>query len=155
MATAAKVVERILNIIIVQASEQPVLSPDFEATIDTMNDLLTEWGAVGINLGYTIVSGPSDEITVPDASLGAIKSNVAMRLGVEYDFLLTPAMAEYAATSFQNLLNQTITVGDASFPDTLPIGAGNECLGTQRFFPTPEDELLAEDGGSIILESDL
>lgn len=155
MATAENVVTRALNYLLVQSSEQPVQASEFVDSIDTLNDMMTEWAGVGINIGYTLLESPADVVTVPDSTLGAIKFNLAMRLAAEYDATPSQFLSLSADNSFTNLLNQTISVEAACFPDTLPIGSGNECLNNQRFFPTPADELATEDGGSIILESDV
>jgi hypothetical protein len=145
MATASKVVTRVLEYILVQASEQPVQAADLNAGIDALNDMMTEWNASGIALGYTVVDDAGDVLTVSDSALGAIKYNLAMRLAPEFDAIPSQFLASAADNSFTNLLNSTIAVEPSSFPSTLPIGSGNECINYQRFYPESDGELLNED----------
>ena len=108
-------------------------------------------------LGFTQVTEPDDLITVPDGAIIGIIKNLAKSLLTTYAMPLTAELAMDAKDGLQEIRRLTVTVQPTAFPCTLPIGSGNEQENTfnnQHFYACPDDELLAEQGGSILLESD-
>ena len=96
-------------------------------------------------------------MTVPDAALEGIVFNLAKRLLPTYDMPLTAELNLNAKNGINEIRRLTVSVLPTSFPCTLPIGSGNEQENTfnnQHFYACPEDEVLTEQGGSILLESD-
>jgi hypothetical protein len=59
-----------------------------------------------------------------------------------------------AISGKNTMRNLAVTIGATEYPDTLPIGSGNEGDGfrTGRFYPDLQDTILAESNGSISLE---
>lgn len=156
MARAAEVVNRALSLIMVQPSEAPIQPDEAATAIEVMNDMMAEWDADGVSVGYSIISSLSDELTVPDYALAAIKSNLAIRLAPE--FLETdapPLLQRNAGRSYDRLVNIVVNVPQCEYPCTLPLGSGNtgnRYNYVDRFYSCPEDEVLNETGGSILLE---
>ena len=62
-----------------------------------------------------------------------------------------------ARDGLKEIRRLTVKILPTSMPCTLPIGSGNKQENTfnnQHFYACPSDEVLAEQGGSILLESD-
>lgn len=155
METAQSIINDALQEILVQASEQPIQPVDFQTARRYLNRMMATVPYTG--LGYTVVTLPDDIVTIPDAAIEGVIFNLAKRLLTTYDIPLTAELLKSASDGLQEIRRITVTVQATSFPCTLPIGSGNEQENTfnnQHFYPCPDDELLAEQGGSILLESD-
>jgi hypothetical protein len=155
METAEEVINDVLQELLVQASEQAVQAVDFQTTRRYLNRMMA-MSPYNL-LGYTNVTNPTDLITVPDAALMGIIKNLAIFLLSSYDVQITAELNRDALTGLKEIRRIAITVKPTSFPCTLPIGSGNEQENTfnnQHFYACPDNELLTEQGGSILLESD-
>ena len=145
-----------LQAILVQASEQPIQPVDFQTAKRYANRMMATFAATGISLGYTNIVNPTDLVTIPDGAIEGLLFNLAIRLLPTYDFPLTADLANNAKEGKDAMRKLAITIIPSKHPCTLPIGSGNEgesTFNTDRFFPCPEAELLTEEGGSILLES--
>ena len=155
METAESVINDALQELLVQASEQALQTVDFQTGRRYLNRMMT---TTPFNLlGFTTVTNPSDAITVPDGAIEGLVFNLARRLLTTYDVALTPELLQSARDGLSEIRKIAVVVKPTSFPCTLPIGSGNEQENTfnnQHFYGCPADELLAEQGGSILLESD-
>tara|TARA_R100000951_G_scaffold112182_1_gene112176 strand:- start:2220 stop:2690 length:471 start_codon:yes stop_codon:yes gene_type:complete len=155
METAQQVINDALQEILVQASEQPIQTVDFQTARRYLNRMMTTVPFSG--LGYTTVTLPSDLVTIPDAALEGVVFNLAKRLLSTYDMPLTAELLQSAKDGLNEIRRITVKVQPTSMPCTLPIGSGNEQENTfnnQHFYPCPSDEIATEQGGSILLESD-
>lgn len=145
-----------LQAILVQASEQPIQPVDFQTAKRYANRMMATFAANGISLGYTTIVNPTDLVTIPDGAIEGLLFNLAKRLLATYDFPLTAELAENAREGLSAMRKLAITIVPTKFPCTLPIGSGNEgdnTFNTDRFFPCPEDAVLTEQGGNILLEN--
>lgn len=145
-----------LQAILVQASEQPIQPVDFQTARRYANRMMASFATSGINLGYTNIVEPTDLVTIPDGAVEGLLFNLAIRMLPTYDFPLTAELRENAREGKDAMRKLAIFIKPTRFPCTLPIGSGNEgenTFNTDRFFPCPEDELLTEQGGSILLEN--
>lgn len=154
MAKAAEVVNRALSLILIQPSEAPIQADDAATALETLNDMMAEWDGEGLSVGYSRASSLSDDITVPDYALAAMKYNLALRLAPEYEVEASASLQGNAGRSYRSLTNIVINVPQAEYPCTMPVGSGNtgDSVYSERFYPCPESELLTETGGSILLE---
>ncbi len=155
METAQSIIDDSLQAILVQASEQPIEPVDFQTARRYLNRMMatTPYN----NLGYTIVTQPNDPITVADGAIEGIVFNLAVKMLATYDMPLTAELNQNAKDGLQEIRRIAVTVQPTAFPCTLPIGSGNEQENTfnnQHFYGCPADEVLAEQNGSILLESD-
>ena len=153
MATAAKVVERALAQILVRQAEAPLEASEMSDAIDMMNAFFLMLDGGGLALGYTIVTSPSDEVTIPDSALMMAYTNLGLLMAPEFGAIVTPALAEMARTSMNAVRTATLPAIITTNPDTLPVGSGNECYDGRRFYPGEDAELLTENDGSILLET--
>ena len=155
MATAAQVCKAILQEIVVQASEADLEADELQDTIFAMNNYMTAQDANGISLGYTVVNDLSDQITVPAGALQGIIANVAIIVAPQFGATVTQGLLVKASDGLRAMRKLGITLSPMSFPNTLPIGAGNEGdqFDRDHFFPGPDESVLTETGQSIGLES--
>lgn len=159
MATADVFVRAILQELVVQESEQQIEQAEAQDAIQAMNDWMTMQDALGVSIGYTLISGLGDEVTIPfGANTGLIK-NVAAYMAPQFGATVTQATATMADTGLKAMRKLSPGQKQMHHPSTLPLGSGNEHPGFggfsgRRFYPRPESELLTEQGGSILLESD-
>jgi len=144
-----------LELLLVQASEQPVQQEEAQDSIRKMNDMMLEIESSGLPLGYTEVSDLGDDVTVPDYSRRMVIYNLAIQLGPAYDVPITADVRSIAAEAMESVERIVIKVPFAIYPDTLPVGGGNDCGSYDRtFYPGEEDGdiILEESPGSILLE---
>lgn len=155
METAETVISDALQEILVQASEQSLEAVDFQTGKRYLNRMMA---TTPYNLlGFTQITNPSEVVTIPDGALEGVIFNLAKRLLSSYDMPLTAELLQSARDGLSEIRKIAVTILPASMPCTLPIGSGNEQENTfnnQHFYACPDDELLAEQGGSILLESD-
>jgi len=154
METAQSIILDALQEILVQSSEQPLQAVDFQTGRRYLNRMMA---IVPFNgLGFTTINQPSDLVTVPDGANEGIVFNLAKRLLSTFDMPLTAELSQSASDGLQEIRRLTVSVQPTAFPCTLPIGSGNEQENTfnnQHFYPCPDDEVLTERDGSILLES--
>ena len=153
METAQSVINDALQEILVQQSEQPIEAVDFQTSKRYLNRMMATTPYNG--LGYTVVVNPEDLVTIPDGALEGVIFNLAKRLLATYDMPLTAELMQSARAGLQEIRRIAVTVLPAFHPCTLPLGSGNEqenTFNTDKFYGCPDDELLTERGGSILLE---
>lgn len=153
MATAEDIIKAALSKIGVRNSEVPLTDNQINDAISELNDMMTKWDADGIALGYTIVSKKTDPITTPDWSHGAMKSSLGARSLSEYGKDLTADFAAVVSENFKSIKDRTIDVPDVYFPDTLPIGSGNNIdnfsIRSNFYEDESFDDILSGNGESL------
>lgn len=158
--TANSVIVDALQEINVQGAEAPIEASEAQGAIRYLNRMMASLDAKGISLGYVEVTNLASPITVP---LGAVEGMVfmlAFKLWTQYsDGAPPPAdLIAKAQDGLDSMRILGVSVGPTQYPDTLPIGSGNEWQGggsnNQHFYPPLQDEILAESTGSIGLETD-
>ena len=155
METAQQVINDALQEILVQAAEQPIQTVDFQTARRYLNRMMAEVPFNG--LGFTTITEPLEPVTVPDAALSGIISNLAKRMLTTYGVVLTAELMQSANDGLKEIRRLTVKVLPTRMPCTLPIGSGNEQENTfnnNHFYACSDDEIEAEQGGSILLESD-
>ena len=143
MATMLEVVNDAMEEIEVKTAEIPLTSDELQSGIRRCNDLLAEWADLGLTPGYIEVFNGDDVLNVDRNAIRAIKKNLAMELAPSFQKPITQALAKCARESLESLENSAIHIGDVAFPDTLPLGSGNECntfYDDERFFPQNKTE---------------
>ena len=125
MTTALQVIERAFSKAGIKPAEAPLTASEISDGLDTLNDLLSEWGTNGPLTEAVPVDSANDELIIPRFAFGAVKANLAIRLASEYDRPVTQGMAFDATNSLNELVKATIDLSDIDFPSTLPVGSGN------------------------------
>ena len=158
MEKAGDIIKDVLTEITVLGAEAPVEAVDAQAGIRYLNRMMAAFDADGIDLGYTEVSSLSDDITVPAGAIDGMIPQLAARLWDQFsDGQPAPStLLIRASIGLDTMRNIAVTVGATEYPDTLPIGSGNEwgSHNTSHFYPDLESTILAETNGSIGLETE-
>ena len=154
---AGDIIKDALTEITVLGAEAPVEPTDAQGAIRYLNRMMAALDARGIDLGYTEVNSLGDTITVPAGANEAMVYLLALRLFNQYseDGAAVPViLAQNARDGLKTLAQIAVNIGATEYPDTLPIGSGNEeeSRRTSHFYADLQDTILAEVGGSVGLE---
>jgi hypothetical protein len=153
METAESVINDALQEILVQASEQDLQTVDFQTGRRYLNRMMAT--SPYNLLGFTVVTDPSDDVTVVDEAIEGIIFNLARRLLSSYDMAATTELNMSANNGIKTIRRITTNIQPTQFSSTLPIGSGNDLINpVSDFFPPSPAELLTEGDGVMILESD-
>lgn len=137
----------------VQAAEQPITPDQVQTGIRYANDMMEEYDY--LNLGYSIIDSASDEITVPGFARTWMKKQLALHLAPQFTATsMVPMISQQASRALDNLLMQSLEIGEMSMPATLPVGSGNELWDSRSrtFYPDGEEIINTEDGQNILTE---
>jgi len=158
MATVDQVANSSFNWILERDAVIPVTDAEIDDFVFSMNNYMLGLDAENVTLGYTVVTGRNDEVTVPAGALRGVVANMAVEIAPSYDAIVTPRLDKIAMDSLKQMRILGQTIGDTHYPSTLPIGSGNEYdsgnLLFSHFYGEDEDVILAESTGSIGLESE-
>ena len=136
--TAEYVVKKVLDMLVVGASEASLPAVDAQNVIDYMNDYMSSIEAQGIVLGYTEVTNLADTVTVPAGAIRGVIANVAMTVAPSYDVPISQGLAFQAKSGFRAMLRLSNLLEPTKYPSTLPRGSGNSQengLINNRFYP--------------------
>jgi hypothetical protein len=138
MTTIREVVEDAFEEIGVKTAEVPLTDDELQSGIRRCNDMLTEWDDIGIIFGYKEVLNGDDAVNVDRNAVGAIKYCLAVRLAPSYQKLVSAALAAISTSTLDRLMASSTDLSEIAYPDTLPLGSGNECpdYNGNRFFPS-------------------
>jgi len=156
MATVSQVATAALKRILVEADESPLEASEYSDFIDSMNNYMLALDAEGIQLGYTVVSGLGDEVTVPVGALRGIIANMAIEVSPDYGGQISAGLISAARDGMRAMTRLGVSIGATRYPSTLPVGSGNEGNYSSlegHFYPDEEAQILSEVTGSIGLES--
>lgn len=147
MATVTEIVSGALQLLEVRTAESAIEAPEAEDGLTSLNDMMNEWNVDGIDVGYETLDDVDDELFVDLGSIGAIKANLAVYIAPEYGRVVSTSL-EMRARRSKRSLRASIPLNGSDYPDTLPIGSGNEnnnfvsdgdspsTLRDSRFYPT-------------------
>ena len=125
MATALDVITGAVVLLGVRTAESPLEPSEAEDGLVALNDMLNEWNLDDIDIGFETIDDVQDELFVDTGTEGAIKSNLAVYIAPEYGRIVSDALAFRAKTG-KAAVRGSISLRPLEFPDTLPVGSGNE-----------------------------
>lgn len=125
MATVNEIVTGALQLLEVNVAESAIEAPEAEDGLVSLNDMMNEWNVDGIDVGYETLDEIDDELFVDLGAIGAIKANLAVYIAPEYGRTVSASLQKRANRSKRSL-RASIPLNSSAFPDTLPIGSGNE-----------------------------
>lgn len=143
----------ILKNILVHGAESSLEAVEFQDTILAMNTWMAEIAADGVNLGYNEVSDLGDEITIPNGALNGMIKNVAWQMIDQFGAIPTPALSAQAKNGLRVMTKIAVSIPAMTYPDTLPIGSGNEC-DTNIHFYGDDGNYIADEQGNFIATED-
>lgn len=138
MTTIRVIVQDAFEEIGVKTAEVALTDDELQSGIRRCNDMLLEWDDIGIITGYTEVLNGDDTVNVARSAIAAVKYNLAVRLAPSFTKLVTPALGALSSTTRDTLMASNASIGEVAYPDSLPLGSGNECNDydtNTRFFP--------------------
>lgn len=147
MTTAQTIIDDALSEILVNPDEAPLESSEVQYAIRTMNRMITAWNFA---IGFTVIDNPADTMDVPSYAEDAIVKHLAIHIAPRFDGFVSQDLRNAARGALASLKRIIIEVAESNYPSRLPIGSGN--WPTTTFYPPQDDELVQEEGGSIILE---
>ena len=133
------------------------LSPaQFQSALQRLDTMMAAWNALGIRLGYPLPSSPQDsdldeQTNVPDSSLEAIYTNLAIKLAPSYGKQVMADTKVTAKESYNTLLSRATAPLEQQLPSTMPSGAGNKPwrVYDDPFLRRPVDPVLSGQDGPI------
>jgi hypothetical protein len=96
---------------------------------------------------------PSDTVTVADGALGAIVSNLAIKLAKQYDEPVTGDLLQSARDGKNAVLHLTVSRKSTQMPNTMPRGSGNEGYwnsNRENFYPGVDTDTIDDENGRNI-----
>lgn len=133
-----EVIEDAFEEIGVKTAEVHLTSDETQSGLRRCNDMLTEWDDIGIITGYIPITNVDDTINVERNAIAAVKYNLAIRLAPSFQKPVGLALAAIASGTLKVLMASNTDLSQVAYPDSLPLGSGNECPNTdtdRRFFP--------------------
>jgi hypothetical protein len=152
METAESVANDILGELIINGAQQSIKAFDFNVAVRYMNRYMAQLDADGIALGYTIVKNAADPITIPLGAINGLIYNTALQIAHRYDSDIGPDLAVKAEAALNTMRKIAVRVSPSSYPDTLPIGSGNEWETNSRwnkFYPVDPNTIDSEINGVL------
>lgn len=123
--TVLDIVTGALQLLEVRVAESGVTASEGQDGLTSLNDMLNEWNVDGIDVGFESLDDTADEVFLDLGSIGAIKANLAIYIAGEYGRTPSAAVVKRAKRGKKSL-RASIPLNTSQFPDTLPIGSGNE-----------------------------
>lgn len=143
MTTAKQIVDGAAEEIGVKTAEIQLEAADAQIIFDRMNDLLVEWADIGLTPEFQEVFSLDSTVQVNRNAVAAIKLHLAIRCASSFQKVVTQALVLTAADAIARLETSTAHIGPVAYPDTLPLGSGNDCgrfYDDERFFPSNKKE---------------
>lgn len=147
MTTVTEVVSGALQLLEVRTAESAIEAPEAEDGLVSLNDMMNEWNVDGINVGYETLDSIDAQLNVKLGAIGAIKANLAVYIAPEYGRIVSDTLDKRAKRGKRSL-RASIPLNSSQYPDTLPVGSGNEDnnfvadgdspgnLRSNKFYPT-------------------
>jgi len=141
MSTGTEIIERALQGIGAHSIVSPASPSSIVLGKEKLNSMLEMWLSQGIDIGFTPLDAPGDELSEPNDTKNGIIANLSLELAPDFDNgkqIVSPELRRNAKVGFTNIKNlyQKITIPQKVVSSTLPKGAGNRRWGNRRvFFP--------------------
>ncbi len=124
------------------------LSPEqLNTALTRLDNMMASWNGMGIRLSYPLPSSPlesslDDETNVPDSAYQAIISNLAVSIAPIFGKVVSIETKKVARDGYKTLLSIAAMPEQMSYPDTLPLGAGNKPFSIDYPFASPPNNNL-------------
>ena len=126
MTTANEIVTDAAALILVDEANTGMDPDEFALGVRFLNDLCAELYDDDVDFGYRPVASASDFITSPSSVNSALKFMLAVRMNPLFGLPLPPEVFNQATKLEASLTNRYQRSLSQAYPDTLPIGSGND-----------------------------
>jgi len=144
MATGSDIVLGAYQKLGLKPADSDITGQEMLDAIIVLNDMMMEFENSGVTFGYSPIGEPSDTIRVPIGTENGIKATLAGYLAPNLDVAISATLAAQIEVSQQKMFQIIRKPINTRYPDTLPLGSGNDCddftLFNDRFFPPNEKE---------------
>lgn len=141
MTAGVTIIKDALQLIGAHSLVNPAPTESITLGMRVLNSMLEMWLTKNIDIGFTPLNVPSDELNEPADATNGITSNLSLALSPNFDNgkqIVSPDLKRNARVQFQDIKNlyQTIDIPKKVVSSTLPVGAGNRSLNgsNQRTF---------------------
>jgi hypothetical protein len=128
MITKAHIVDGALQLLAVEGLLLQPMASDQQAAVQHLDDLAASYTEMGLDTGYISPLQYGSSTGADDAGIniglaGPLKTLLAGYIAQQYGKQFNPSMLQWAERMLTQLC--VAPVGDAKYPNTLPIGSGN------------------------------
>ena len=141
MTIGTAIIERALQKIGVHSKFSPASPESFVLGMENLNSMLELWLSKNIQIGFTPLEAPGDELNEPPDATNAIVNKLAIQLAPDFDNgveIVSSSLARNANVQMIEIkrIYQKLTVPCKVVSSTLPTGQGNQRWGWRRtYFP--------------------
>jgi len=131
MSIGTFIIKKALRKIQVDTLNSPASPEDIEGAVPVLNSMLHLWLDKKIDIGFTPLDAPGDELSEPESTTNAIISNLAIRLADDYEdgqAVVTQTLINNATRDFEDLAGagyRIIDIPQIIPSSTLVTGEGN------------------------------
>ena len=143
MATAADIIKGALKRLQVIEGENPIEANEMADGLEDLNDFGSSHEDGFLALGFVPVANSADVINIPTGAVGYFKDALAFYIAGQYGAPIPQSLIVSYDRTRAAALNAYQGPIEVEYPETLPIGSGNECnsiTNTERFFPLNSDQ---------------
>lgn len=141
MTIGTAIIKRALQKIGVHSKFSPASPESIVLGMENLNSMLELWLSKSIEIGFTPLEAPGDELNEPPDTTIGIVNNLAIQIAADFDNgpdIVSSRLTINANVQFIEIkrIYQKITVPQKVVSSTTPTGAGNQRNGRNRnFFP--------------------
>ena len=164
MSTAQAIVEAGAQFIGVKRIGISLTTEELQTGTDTLRDMLNEWAADGIAIPFNIPFAATDEVNELDWTTSYMKSSIAIRMAPIFTVEPSMTLMRTQRDAKRAVFGRITTIAPVQFPDTLPIGEGNNWHGStdRRYYvnidkaaiATGADQTILDDEGDTLVRND-
>lgn len=139
MSTGTAIIEEALQSIGAHSLVAPADPESIVIGKNRLNSMLEMWLTRGINIGFTPLDVPGDELNEPTDTRNGIVSNLSIIMAPLFDngkIIVSADLKTQAKVEFISIRNlyQKFTIPKKGVSSTLPVGAGNSRGNRRRIF---------------------
>lgn len=120
-----------------------------QTTLSMLDSMVAAWQAMGVNFGYSLPGGLTDESGVPDWAQEAVVMNLAMRRAPSLGKTPSPETRTAARVGYNVLMGRAVMPQSQKLQAGVPMGAGYKSE-WRRFSGVPDTgPLSVSEGGDL------
>lgn len=125
MANGLEVITGALTLLGIRPSESSITADETSDGLISINNMMNELVADGIDIGFENLEDIQETIYVDDCAIGPIKALLAQYIAPEYSRVITPSL-QRRIDKAPGILRTLVATASSEYPDSLPRGSGNE-----------------------------